>query len=127
MPFIITAAPVDTLKLDTMNLNALPTAAQPKVKEAVSEVVEEEIESEDLKLILFPSQIQKVSSLITVIAQQREKLTVLQDELDKLSQKALLSETLAWRAQFHYNFDEDTHDVHVKVCIHGDSILGAVM
>ncbi|KAL3885754.1 hypothetical protein ACJMK2_025795 [Sinanodonta woodiana] len=94
--------------IDTMNLSG----AQPLVKkEAVVAESEETIKMQnaEVRLMLFPSQIQKLNSLLALMAHQRDLVEKLLD-----TENDLPAESLTWRTQLQYSFIKDTRTVPVK-------------
>ena len=98
-----------TVSLDPLVVRTRhPSSKPPEVEESI-----EESESTELKLMLFPAQIQKISSLISLLAHQRELLSYLgQHHKD---QSGPLAEDFLWKSQLQYSFTEDTKQVPIKV------------
>ncbi|XP_023931015.1 dynein beta chain, ciliary-like [Lingula anatina] len=108
-----TDAPVDTMNLTNMDLII--------VKKEQEEAIEEEIDPTELKLMLFPSQIQKISSLISLLARQR-------DLLERLSKKAESSNTnmmdsFDWQSQLRYTFEAEGRNIKIQ-CLDSDFEYG---
>lgn len=93
-----------------MNLSAMPIVQK---KEEEPEVVVKKVEPVEVKLMLFPSQIQKISSVIAAIAQAREKLIRFQRELTE-GGATPLCEGHEWKTQFRYTFDAESKGIHIK-------------
>ncbi|KAL5020323.1 hypothetical protein ScPMuIL_003215 [Solemya velum] len=106
-----TMEPVDTMNILDM---PLPTA---KKEEEVEEVVEEDT-LQDVKLMLFPSQIQKLSTLLALLAHLRDLL----QRLSNLKQPSV-SQSLLWKAQLQYSYKRDSQSVTVK-CMNAEFDYG---
>ena len=92
-----------------MNLGEIPII----VKKEEEEEEEEIVDAADVKLMLFPSQLHKISTLIAVLAHKRDLLERLEEQ-HRMGQKQL-SNSLIWKMQLNYVFDKDHHTVQVKV------------
>ena len=95
--------------IDTMNLAAM---SLPPVKKEGTPIEKKEspADTTDLRLMLFPSQVHKLSCLLAVLAHMRdlvERLLVME------SSKPLSS--LDWRSQLHYRFNKENKAVSIKV------------
>jgi dynein heavy chain len=93
-----------------MNLGSIPVSSS---RERDQKQPVHQIDSSQLKLMLFPGQIQKISSLIALLAHQRELMT----RLDQRHQDSNLSlvDDFMWKSQLQYYFTNDTKQVPVKV------------
>ncbi len=98
--------PTTTEPIDTMNLGDLPLV----IKKEEEEEEEEEVDPTEIKLVLFPSQIHKISSLIALMAHKRDLL----ERLQKLPQGEI-AKSIDWKSQLQYQFDKANHGVQVKV------------
>lgn len=74
----------------------------------------EDSQPEKLKLLLFPGQIQKLSSLLALLSHLR-------DLVHRLLASPHTSKPLQsfhWKAQLLYTFSTDTRSVHIQVSLH---------
>ena len=94
--------------VDTMNLAAM--SLPPMKKEEEKEEEEVQIETNDVKLMLFPSQIHKLSCLLSLLAHMRDLVERL---MDMESPQPLNS--MEWKAQLQYRFAKENRGVGVKV------------
>ena len=102
--------PQTTEPVDTMNLSAMPIIE----KKEETKVIQDEVDPTELRLMLFPSQIQKISSLIALMAHQRDLLQRLQVALQS-SGGGPLMEGLEWKSQLQYVFEADTNSITIRV------------
>lgn len=72
-----------------------------------------EVDRGELRLMLFPSQIQKISSLIALMAHQRDLLQRLNAAQEFA--KESLAEHFMWKAQMQYSYVEDKKSANVTV------------
>ena len=103
--------PTTAEPVDTMNLGMLPLVVK---KEEESEE-EEEADQSEPRLMLFPSQIHKISNLIALLAHQRDLLQRF-GELIEDDASGKIAESLEWRSQMQYLFDKESRIVQAKVC-----------
>ena len=82
---------------------------QPKVE------VEAAIDKSELKLMLFPSQIQKISNLIALLAHQRDVMRRFVETVDNGAVKSSLLESFDWKSQLQYQWNESNLAINVKV------------
>ena len=104
-----------------MNLEAMPIINAKKeesvhiLAEVEHEKVKEEQQKQNQKHMLLPSQIHKISAMVALLAQQRERLLRLQQGYED-SNTAMI-ESFDWKTQLLYEFDESSRGVNVKVNI----------
>ncbi|KAK6172547.1 hypothetical protein SNE40_016179 [Patella caerulea] len=119
-----------TRTADTMNLtmeiqDSKSTEAKP-VTVSTGEVVDEvDKVPEDLRLLLFPCQIDKLTSILALLAHQRDMISRLID----VSRNASPAKSFDWRSQLQYSYLTDNKTVKVK-CLdaefdYGYEYLGA--
>ncbi|KAK2150971.1 hypothetical protein LSH36_380g01022, partial [Paralvinella palmiformis] len=98
-----------TVALDPLVLRTRhPSSKPPEEEESIHET-----DSSELKLMLFPAQIQKISSLISLLAHQRELLSYINHH--HKDNGGLLIDDFLWKSQLQYSFIEDTKQVPIKV------------
>ena len=110
---IIVAAdrPLTAEPVDTMNLGDIPTKSS-REKQSPSQH-ESMIDKSDLKLLLFPGQVSKITSLISLLSQQRDLCQRLQSHVEKGNGDIMTDFT--WLSQLRYDFEPETIEVSVKV------------
>ncbi|XP_071959570.1 uncharacterized protein [Antedon mediterranea] len=92
--------------VNTMKVTLPPERRHHKV------VVEERVDQAELKLMLFPGQIQKISNLIALLANQREVLKRFEER--QTSGETGLTESFEWRAQLRYSWTSENATLTVK-------------
>lgn len=95
-----------------MNISALPVVSQ-KTEESDPTVQLDEVDPVELKLMLFPSQIHKIASLIALICHQRDLLQRLQQL--HLASNVAAGDHFEWKSQLHYSFKEEERGVQIQV------------
>ncbi|XP_064650622.1 uncharacterized protein LOC135502065 isoform X3 [Lineus longissimus] len=98
--------PATAEPLDTMNLTDILTSIETKQEE-----VEEAVDNSDVRLMLFPSQIQKISHVISILAHQRDLLLRLQAAAEDSDN---LDGSFDWQSQLKYIFVEESRDILIK-------------
>jgi dynein heavy chain len=98
-----TMEPVDTMNLAAMSL-------PPMKKEEEKEEVEEKVEPTEVKLMLFPSQIHKLSCLLSLLAHLRDLVEGL-----LVMESPSPIQSLDWKSQLQYRFAKENRGVSVKV------------
>ncbi|XP_071095883.1 uncharacterized protein [Haliotis cracherodii] len=93
--------------LDTMNI-LVPEEKKESV--VVVETVVEEDDKTEVKLMLFPSQIQKLTCLLALLAHLRDLI----HRLMELAATQAPATTFDWKCQMMYNFKEDTKAVTIQ-------------
>lgn len=96
--------------IDTMNLAAM--SLPPMKKEEEKDEVIEKTEPTEVKLMLFPSQIHKLSCLLALLAHLRDFVEGL-----LVSESPSPIQSLEWKSHLHYRFGKENKSVSVKVCI----------
>ena len=96
--------PVDTMNLAAMSLPPVKKEGTPQVEE------ETPADTTDLRLMLFPSQIHKLSCLLALLAHMRD----LVERLLVMESSHPLS-SLDWRSQLQYRFNKENKGVSIKV------------
>lgn len=95
--------------IDTMNIITAPTITS-ITKEEEEKKEETPVDNSEVKLMLFPSQIQKLSSLLALLAHLRDFIErMIENENDQLTS------SFDWRSQLKYTFDKDNKSVPIKV------------
>lgn len=92
-----------------MNITA---AAALSMKQEEKEQEEEKIDPMELKLLLFPGQIQKLSSLLALLAHLRDFIERIVD-----SDAGAEANSFDWSAQLRYYFNKDNKSISVKVLL----------
>ncbi|XP_077863589.1 uncharacterized protein LOC144341589, partial [Saccoglossus kowalevskii] len=87
---------------------SLPPAQRKK------KVVVEEVDKTELKLMLFPSQIQKISNMISLLAHQRDVMRRFTEKVESGSGKSSLTDSFEWKSQLQYQWDESSMGINVK-------------
>ncbi|XP_053409232.1 uncharacterized protein LOC123561373 isoform X4 [Mercenaria mercenaria] len=93
--------------IDTMNLAAM--SLPPMKKEEEKEEVEEKLEPTEVKLMLFPSQIHKLSCLLSLLAHLRDLVEGL-----LVMESVSPLQSLDWKSQLQYRFAKENRGVSVK-------------
>jgi len=93
--------------IDTMNITA---AAAMELRQEETEKEEEKIDPMDLKLLLFPGQIQKLSLLLALLAHLRDFIERIIE-----SDAGAEANSFDWSAQLRYYFNKDNKSITVKV------------
>ena len=96
--------PIDTMNLAAMSLPPVKKEGTPQDKE------ESPIDTTELRLMLFPSQVHKLSCMLALLAHMRD----LVERLLVMDSSSLLS-SLEWRSQLQYRFNKETKGVGIKV------------
>lgn len=100
-----TMEPIDTMNIINM---PLPTIKAKQEEEAAKQ--EEPIDNSELRLMLFPSQIQKLTSLLALMAHLRD---FLERMIEAENNDAI--GTFQWSSQLRYYYNKDNKGVTVKV------------
>ena len=103
-----TMEPIDTMNILNM---PLPTIKTTQEEEAAKQ--EEPFDNIELKLMLFPSQIQKLTSLLALMAHLRDFM----ERMIEAENNDAFS-TFQWNSQLRYYYNKDTKGVTVKVRDH---------
>ncbi|KAK3108743.1 hypothetical protein FSP39_014630 [Pinctada imbricata] len=93
--------------IDTMNILAAPITAMKRSEEVEQE--EEPLDLLELRLMLFPSQIQKLTSLLSLLAHLRDFM----ERMIEIESKEAIS-SFDWNAQLRYYFNKDNKSITVK-------------
>lgn len=96
--------------IDTMNILNMPLPTIKTTQEVEAAKMEEPIDNSELKLMLFPSQIQKLTSLLALMAHLRDFM----ERMIEAENNDAFS-TFQWNAQLRYYYNKDTKGVTVKV------------
>ena len=96
--------PIDTMNLAAMSLPPVKKEGTPDVKE------ESPMDTTDLRLMLFPSQVHKLSCMLAVLAHMRD----LVERLLTMECSQPLS-SLEWRSQLKYKFNKENKNVMIQV------------
>nr|XP_022320176.1 dynein beta chain, flagellar outer arm-like isoform X6 [Crassostrea virginica] len=99
-----TMEPIDTMNILNM---PLPTIKTTQEEEAAKQ--EEPFDNIELKLMLFPSQIQKLTSLLALMAHLRDFM----ERMIEAENNDAFS-TFQWNSQLRYYYNKDTKGVTVK-------------
>lgn len=102
------SAPVDTMNISLPALKEADETAEEGGDRKGD--VEEETE-EEMKLMLFPSQIHKLTCLVSLLSHLRDLVQRLID----MSPRQPPAMSFDWRSQLLYFFDEETRGVNVQV------------
>ncbi|CAH1797693.1 unnamed protein product [Owenia fusiformis] len=106
-----TSEPIDTMNLGAVVL--IPKKSDHDLEVEIQQNREkQQSEETDLKLMLFPSQIQKISSLISVLTHQRDLLVRLIEKTNESDTN--LEEAFDWRSQLQYKFNTEDLTISVK-------------
>ncbi|XP_052060514.1 uncharacterized protein LOC127700861 isoform X4 [Mytilus californianus] len=92
--------------IDTMNITA---AAAMELRQEETEIEEEKIDPSELKLLLFPGQIQKLSSLLALLAHLRDFIERIME-----SDAGAEANSFDWSAQLRYYFNKDNRSITIK-------------
>eukprot|EP00105_Crassostrea_gigas_P044993 XP_019929141.1 PREDICTED: dynein beta chain, ciliary isoform X4 [Crassostrea gigas] len=95
--------------IDTMNILNMPLPTIKTTQEVEAAKMEEPIDNSELKLMLFPSQIQKLTSLLALMAHLRDFM----ERMIEAENNDAFS-TFQWNAQLRYYYNKDTKGVTVK-------------
>lgn len=96
--------------IDTMNILNMPLPTIKTTQEVEAAKLEEPIDNSELKLMLFPSQIQKLTSLLALMAHLRDFM----ERMIEAENNNAFS-TFQWNSQLRYYYNKDTKGVTVKV------------
>eukprot|EP00057_Strongylocentrotus_purpuratus_P006394 XP_011660868.1 PREDICTED: dynein beta chain, flagellar outer arm [Strongylocentrotus purpuratus] len=107
----IKSQPVDTMKVDTMKVDTMKVVLPPE-RPKVKVVIEEQVDRTELKLLLFPAQIQKISNLISLMAHQRDIINRFEK---KQNETGKLADCFEWKSQLRYTWDESSSNLKVKL------------
>ena len=99
--------PIDTMNLAAMSLRPVKKEESPQQKEGSP------VDTADLRLMLFPSQVHKLSCLLALMAHMRD----LVERLLVMDSSHILS-SLDWRSQLQYMFNKENKGVTIKVGEH---------
>ncbi|XP_033103095.1 dynein heavy chain 9, axonemal-like [Anneissia japonica] len=92
-------------------LNTMKVVLPPE-RRMLKVVEEEQVDKSELKLMLFPAQIQKISNLIALLANQREILN--RFEKRQASGETGLTESFEWQSQMQYCWTPENATLTVK-------------
>ncbi|XP_078672103.1 uncharacterized protein LOC144911712 isoform X1 [Branchiostoma floridae x Branchiostoma belcheri] len=102
--------------IDTMKTLAPPVSKLSKGSRKDEEEEEKQTEPSEMKLMLFPAQIQKISNIIALLAHYKDVLQrFLDDQSDSVGVGSNLVHSFHWRSQIKYNYQEDQKFVSTKV------------
>ena len=96
--------PIDTMNLAAMSLPTIKKEEEPEEEEVVK------VEPTELRLMLFPSQIHKLTCLLALLAHLRDYV----ERLLCLDCSSPLS-SLDWKSHLQYAFSKENKAVSVKV------------
>ena len=102
------AAPVDTMNISLPVLKEAEEGGEEGANRKGD--VEEEME-EEMKLMLFPSQIHKLTSLVSLLSHLRDLVQRLID----MAPRVPPAKSFDWRSQLLYFFEEEPRGVTVQV------------
>ena len=105
------AAPVDTMNISLPVLKEAEEGGEEGANRKGD--VEEEME-EEMKLMLFPSQIHKLTSLVSLLSHLRDLVQRLID----MAPRVPPAMSFDWRSQLLYFFEEEPRGVTVQVRVH---------
>lgn len=103
--------------IDTMNILNMPLPTIKTTQEVEAAKLEEPIDNSELKLMLFPSQIQKLTSLLALMAHLRDFM----ERMIEAENNDAFS-TFQWNSQLRYYYNKDTKGVTVKVRVSDHSV-----
>ena len=96
--------PIDTMNLAAMSLPPVKKEGTPQEKE------ETPVDTTELRLMLFPSQVHKLSCMLALLAHMRD----LVERLLVMDSGSLLS-SMEWQSQLQFKFNKETKGASIKV------------
>lgn len=97
-----------TVPMDTMNISLPVLKELGDTKDSNKHTAEEE---GDVRLMLFPSQIQKLTGLLSLLAHLRD----LVQRLIRISSQRSPAASFDWKSQLLYTFGEESRSVTISV------------